>query len=83
MKGLLFRFGEEAWEETGDGYELTAVEALADFCLAPGGTYCLMMIFLLDPAAGASSSSSLSLSPEKRVNCFCVSSTILRAFRSR
>lgn len=83
MNELLGRFGGEEVCETGDGYELAAVAVLGDLLyLPPGGTYCLMTILLLlDPAAGASSS--FSLSPENRVNCFWVSSTILKAFRSR
>lgn len=82
--------------ETGDGYEpetglllllmlgaeVVLVAALLDGDeRPPGGMYCRMMMSLLGDAPGPSSS--LSLSPEKRVNCFWVSSTILRALRSR
>lgn len=48
---------------------------------SPGGMYWRMMMSLAGDTPGPSSS--LSLSPEKRVNCFWVSSTILRALRSR
>lgn len=65
---------DEDTEEAGEGYE---VAASGD--VRPWATYWRMMLNWLEPLAVTSSS----LSPEKRVNCFCVSSTILRAFRSR
>lgn len=86
--------GEEAWE-MGDGYELALAlaavavveeeEARLDDRRRPGGggAYCRIMTPWLGPPTVAASSSSFSLSPEKRVNCFCVSSTMRRAFRSR
>lgn len=84
--------------ETGDGYgpatglllvllvlgleELLVVAvALDGDDRSPGGMYCRMMMSLVGDTPGPSSSRSLS--PEKRVNCFWVSSTILRALRSR
>lgn len=67
LGGLFAELGEDACE-TGDGYgEVGGLFRLGVF-FSLGGTYWRMMVVLLDPAAG--SSSSLSLSPEKRVNCF-------------
>lgn len=69
MVGLLAAPGEDVCE-TGDGYDSYDVGALflLGVFFSPGGTYWRMTAVLLDPAAG--SSSCLSLSPEKRVNCF-------------